>query len=280
MKRIHLIVMHKKHLRILFYMLLILTTAIAIDYKYNQADKLTTSRNNLIGVDASKSGRVAIVIDDFGFNGGGTEEILALNIPITCAVLPFSEYTKADSERIRQQGHEVIIHLPMEPHHGDPRWLGEKGIKVSLSSEKIEEIIREAIEENPYAVGANNHMGSKATEDRRVMETIMKVLKEKNMYILDSKTTMSSIIEDVAMSYKVPYTERSIFLDNAKDKAYIKKQIKKLGELAVVDGHAVAIGHVGPEGGAVTAEAIKEMIPELEAMGVEFVYLSELVKEH
>ncbi len=278
MKRIRLIVMSKMHLVILFCIVL-MTTIVALNLG-SHAGFLKTLGNSIRGMDNRSGGRVAIVIDDFGFNGGGTKEMLALNIPITCAVLPFSEYTKTDSEMIMSKGHEIIIHLPMEPHHGDPKWLGEKGIRGGLTTEKIEEIVREAVEENPYAVGVNNHMGSKATEDRRIIETIIKILKEKNMFILDSKTTMHSVVKEVALSYEVPYIERSVFLDNVKDKAYIKKQIKQLGEAALLNGDAVAIGHVGPEGGVVTAEAIKEMIPELEAMGIQFVYLSQLVKAY
>lgn len=281
MKRIYLMVFSLSIIKYLLYSVLLL--ALLINFNLHKGRYLHIFRPtydvNLENQNNKGQGKIAIVIDDFGFDGLGTKEMLAIGIPLTCAVLPFSDYTKEDSEKIHQLGHEIILHLPMEPHHGDPKWLGENGITDKLSNEEIEMIVRNALDEVPYAVGVNNHMGSKATENQRIVETIVLVLEEKKVYILDSKTTMKSVIENIAASHDVPYISRTLFLDNVKDKTYIKKQLRKLGGLAIKNGSAVAIGHVGPEGGIVTANAIKEMVPELEAMGIEFVYLSQLLKE-
>ncbi|SDL21525.1 divergent polysaccharide deacetylase family protein [Natronincola ferrireducens] len=223
-------------------------------------------------------GQVAIIIDDFGNLGNGTKEMLAIDRPLTCAIIPFLPYTKEDAVLAHGNGHEIIIHIPMEPHVGNPKWLGEKGITTNLSTEQIKTIIREAVEEVPFAVGVNNHMGSKATEDSRVMAAIIQVVKENNMYIVDSKTSINSVVKKIAEEYNVPILERAVFLDNEKSVGAIKKQLKTLGELAIKDGSAIGIGHVGPEGGIITATAIKEMIPQLEKMGIEIVPVSHLTK--
>ena len=276
MRRVHLIVLSLRVLKIISYCTITLLLILSIIT--NRHLFIKTYNPSTKGDEGFNRGRVAIVIDDFGFNGRGTNEMLEIGIPITCAILPFSEFTKQEAELIHKIGHQIIIHIPMEPHHGDPSWLGEKGITTKLSNERIDEIIRNAIEVVPYAVGVNNHMGSKATEDTRIMEVIINVLKEKDLFILDSKTGLNSVVGEVAAAYRVPYIERSLFLDNTKDKTYIKKQLRKLGELAQKEGAAVAIGHVGPEGGIVTVNAIKEMISELENMNIEFVYLSDLIE--
>lgn len=282
MKKIHLIVINARVFKFIYWVMLLFILGYfitSVGNKYIDTMRLMEGEENNLTSRKEATGRVAIVIDDFGFNGAGTKEILALQIPITCAVLPFSEFTKIDSELIHKYGQEIIIHIPMEPQQGDPRWLGRKGITEGLSDDEIEEIVREALDELPCAVGINNHMGSKATENQRIMETIMKVLQEKGLFILDSKTSTHSVVESVAEAYAVPYIGRTLFLDNTKDKTYIKKQLKKLGEIAQKEGYAVAIGHVGPEGGVVTASAIREMIPQLEAMGIEFVFLSQLMEK-
>jgi len=276
MRRVHIIFLSGRVLKYICYcgiMLLLVLSITANRYSFLKTFNPSTGAD-----EGFNKGRVAIVIDDFGFNGKGTKEMLEIGIPITCAILPFSEFSSQEAQLIHSKGHEIIIHIPMEPHHGDPSWLGEKGITSQLTDDKIEEIIREAVKRVPYAVGVNNHMGSKATEDRRIMGVIINILKEKALFILDSKTGLHSVIEEVAAAHKVPYIERSLFLDNVKDKAYIKKQLRKLGELAQKEGRAVAIGHVGPEGGIVTVNAIREMVRELEAMGIEFVYLSDLIE--
>ena len=223
-------------------------------------------------------GRVAIIIDDFGNHGDGTKEMLAINRPLTCAVIPFLKHTKSDAEAAYKAGHEVIIHIPMEPHKGNPKWLGEKGITSELTVEQVKNIVREAIEDVPYAVGINNHMGSKVTEDRRIMGAVLEVIKEKKLYIVDSRTSMNSVVRELADQYEIPVLERAIFLDNQKDTKAIKKQIKQLEEIALEKGNAIGIGHVGPEGGTITAEAIKEMVSELEVKGIEIVPVSYLFK--
>ncbi|MCC5910139.1 MAG: divergent polysaccharide deacetylase family protein [Clostridiaceae bacterium] len=273
-KKNFFIIITKKQILLSVLILLVVVGVLILGVMYFSRD--TAMYHPLPTNNTGVKGRVAIIIDDFGNSGDGTKEMLAIPRPLTCAVIPFLPYTKEDATLAHEGGHEVIIHVPMEPHVGNPKWLGEKGITTMLSTEEIKNIIREAIEEVPYAVGINNHMGSKVTEDKRIISAIIEILKEKNMYIVDSKTSTNSIVRQTAEEYKIPILERNVFLDNEKNVESIKKQIKILGELAIKHGTAIAIGHVGPEGGKVTAEAIKEMIPILEEMGVEIVPASKL----
>ncbi|KAB3535511.1 divergent polysaccharide deacetylase family protein [Alkaliphilus pronyensis] len=264
--------------RIIFYILLCCILVLVL-IGFSKLENSFFNKNSRISSNTTTEikGRVAIIIDDFGNNGVGSKEILEINRPLTCAVIPFLKNTKADARDIFTSGHEVIIHMPMEPHIGDPKWLGEKGITEDLELEVIKAIVEEAIADVPFAVGMNNHMGSKVTENKRIMETIILVLKDNNMYFLDSKTSSKSVVKEVAIENEVPYLERLVFLDNRKDVESIKKQLRLLGDLAIKHKTAVAIGHVGPEGGRATAKAIKEMIPELEAMGVEILPASKLI---
>ncbi|MCT4606917.1 MAG: divergent polysaccharide deacetylase family protein [Marinisporobacter sp.] len=222
------------------------------------------------------AGYVALVIDDLGYHGDGTDELLKLNIPITAAVMPFSPFTKSDAEAAYKAGIEVIMHIPMEPVVGKKEWLGPRGITCDLSDEEIKLRIKDGLEEINYAVGMNNHMGSKATQDGRVMGDILTIAKGKNLFFLDSKTNPNSIVEDVAAKLDVSYFERDIFLDNVKNQQTIEKQLEKLKRVALEKGYAIGIGHVGAEGGTITINAIKNMIPVLEREGIEFVNISKL----
>ncbi|ABR50510.1 protein of unknown function DUF610, YibQ [Alkaliphilus metalliredigens QYMF] len=228
---------------------------------------------------AETKGIVAIVIDDFGNNGSGTDEMMNIIQPLTFAVIPFLPYSQEEAKRANKAGHEVIVHIPMEPKKGNPKWLGDRGITSNLTSEEVHSIVLEAIEDVQYAVGANNHMGSKITEDKRIMEAVMQVLKANDMYMIDSKTSQTSIVKEVADQYNVPVLERAIFLDNEKNVEAIKRQIEKLAVVALESGSAVAIGHVGPEGGRITAEAIKQMLPYLQEKGIEIMPASKLLNK-
>lgn len=205
---------------------------------------------------------VAIVIDDFGNDMKGTDEILSLPIPLTVAVMPFLSTTKKDAELAHKKGHEVILHLPMEPLHGKKSWLGPGAITSNLSNKEVRERVIKAIEDVPYAVGMNNHMGSKITSDPRIMRIILEVCQEKGLYYLDSKTTGKSVVEKLANELGVPYLENELFIDEQYTTSHIVKQANLLLSRIENDTDIIAIGHVGIAGEK-TASVLKQYVPKV-----------------
>lgn len=231
-----------------------------------------------INGDTAPKAYIALIIDDFGNHGDGTVAMLNLDIPLTVAVIPFMPHSQNDAQMAHSAGMEVIMHVPLEAIHGKPEWLGPRGITCDLSDEEIKSCINDGLTELQRVTGMNNHMGSKATQDKRVMKAILEVAKQKDLFFVDSKTTPDSVVPEIAHSLDVPCFTRDIFLDNSKTQADIEKQLLKLGDIALKNGFAIGIGHVGIEGGAVTAAAIRSMVPALEEKGIRFVYMSELSK--
>ncbi len=221
-------------------------------------------------------GRLAIMIDDFGYCGAGTEEMLALQIPFTAAIMPFSSCSAEDAQRVRNAGKEIFIHMPMESLTGKPEWVGEKGVFRSMSEEEIRARVNEAFEILPDAVGLNNHMGSAIMEDRRALSAVMDVLAERGSMFVDSMTTAKSLGREIAEEKGVIFLGRDVFLDSTDSVEVVKRNLRKAAEVALEKGEALAIGHVGPEGGKITAQAIRELTPELEAIGIVFVTAGEL----
>jgi len=217
----------------------------------------------------------AIVIDDFGNGMDGTEQMMNLPFPITVAVMPFLPTTERDAEEAYYKGHEVIVHMPMEPFTGRKSWLGPGAITCDLTDEEIRERVRAAIDNVPHAVGVSNHMGSKATSSERVMENVLAVCKERGLYFLDSHTNYRSIVGRTAQKMGVRSTDNQLFLDDVKDSALIMRQLQLLGKLVEEKGTGIAIGHVGG-GGKKTAEAVKRA-PEL-LPGVSFLRMSEMLE--
>ncbi|WP_230500601.1 divergent polysaccharide deacetylase family protein [Sutcliffiella rhizosphaerae] len=221
--------------------------------------------------------KVAIVIDDLGNNMKGTEEILYLPVNLTVAVMPFLPSTKNDAELAHKLGHEVILHLPMEPLKGKSSWLGPGAITSTLTDEEIYKRVNEAIDSVPFAVGINNHMGSKITANKHIMRIILGVCKERNLYFLDSKTSHKSVVSETAAELGVPYLENELFFDEIMTTNHIVKQTNQLIKKTEVDDSIIAIGHVGIAGDK-TANVLKEYIPILQKRA-EIVTLSNLLIE-
>ncbi|MFD2611774.1 divergent polysaccharide deacetylase family protein [Paenibacillus gansuensis] len=240
------------------YMLPTLSAASAVPAEmYTQAEK-----------------RIAVVIDDFGNNMKGTEEMLKLPIPLTVAVMPLLPSSRRDAETAHRLGKEVIVHLPMEPVRGKKSWLGPGAITTDLTNEEIRSRVLAAIDSVPFAVGMNNHMGSKATADPRVMKVVLEVCKDKGLFFLDSRTSFKSVIPQVAEQVGVPVVRNAVFLDDVYSAAHVSKQISKLK--MYLDSHqtCVTIGHVGPPG-KITSALLAQSIPTFKT--TRFVTVSELL---
>jgi hypothetical protein len=225
----------------------------------------------------SKMKNLALIIDDFGNDMAGTREMFELPITFTAAVMPFLPTTKRDAEWAHKTGNEVIVHLPMQALRGKASWLGPGAITTDLSDEEIRKRVNAAIDDVPYAVGMNNHMGSKATADPRVMKIVLEVCKERGLFFLDSKTNYHSVTAELARQLETKYAENQLFLDDVHNMRHVLAQFRRINEYLADHDRCIAIGHVGKRGGVVTARAIQQSVEEMRPF-VNFVPVSQIVE--
>lgn len=223
--------------------------------------------------EAAPSPMIALVLDDFGYSRKNLEAIKAIKAPVTLAVLPGLRYSEEVCSFARDNSLEVILHLPMEPK--DPDAPVEKNtVTVDMDRREVDTAIVTALISVPNAVGASNHMGSKATGDEGTMRVVFEGLKDRNMFFLDSFTTGDSVCENMARETGLSYAKRDIFLDHELDRGKIARQIEKLEEMAEAKGIVVAIGHDR----AMTVEMLAEAVPRMKENGIRFVKLSEVIE--
>lgn len=216
-------------------------------------------------------GRIAIVLDDWGYNLNNLERLEAVKYPLTLAVLPNLPYSVRFAKEAGKKNFEVILHLPEEPRENLS--LEKDTIMTAMTAEEIIRILKEDLTSVYSAKGVSNHMGSKATEDPRTTGIIFKELKRRHLYFLDSFVSASSVCEDLAAKTGLAFAVRDVFLDNQEDPAYIRGQVYKLKSRARFFGQAIGIGHDRQE----TLQVLKEVMPEIEKEGYKFVFVSDLV---
>ena len=221
---------------------------------------------------STPAGLVAIIFDDAGTHLGQLAPILALGRPVTVAVLPGLPASRAVAERAAAAGLEVLLHLPLEAEETG-RALGPGGVTMAMTDEEIAAVVRDSLAAVPGAVGLNGHMGSRATADRRVMAAVLSVARERGLFFVDSRTTPHTVALAVARELGVPAVERTVFLDNEDAPAYIGGQIRQLVEVARMRGWAIGIGHAQ----RMTAEVLRQFLPEFERAGITLVPVSALV---
>ena len=230
-------------------------------------------QDSVIIDDKKNANTIVLVIDDFGYrNDSISDGFLDLPVPITCAVLPGHNQSSRFAKKAINAGKEGIVHMPMQSaitSSGED----EFKLKIGMTSEEIEWRLNEALNEIPEAVGINNHQGSKATTDGKVMAVVASVLKNKNKFFLDSRTSSKTVGENTMRSVGVPTARRHIFLDNDLSIENISKQLDKLVAVAEKKGLAIGIGHVKGN----TLKVLEEEIPALVEQGFEFKFLSQVV---
>jgi polysaccharide deacetylase 2 family uncharacterized protein YibQ len=221
-----------------------------------------------------ESGVMAIILDDWGANYGVLRQAIAIRRPLTLAVLPDLEHSRRIAEEAHRANLEVILHMPMEPKNSGRVDLEPETIMTTTSDADILRYLDRAVASVPHLDGVNNHMGSAATSDARVMRTILKHLKKKGLFFIDSNTIATTVAPAVAAETGIRFTKRDVFIDNEPEVDAIKAQLRIAAKKALAKGRVVVIGHDK----ASTLRAIAEMVDELEAQGIEFVYARDLVK--
>jgi polysaccharide deacetylase 2 family uncharacterized protein YibQ len=218
--------------------------------------------------------RVAIIIDDLGSNRRRTRELINLEAPITLSFFPLCRYSPELAKEASENGKEVIMHMPMEPYGFPGIDPGKGALLMGMNETELYRRIHENLEAIPDIKGVNNHMGSRFMENDHRVGILMKELKARNLFFLDSRTTSKTVGYRTAKKLGVKTGQRDVFLDNnSYDEAEIRRNIAELAEIAKNEGKAIGIGHPHRS----TIRSLREMIPRLQEGGIEIVPLSDLM---
>ncbi|MBN1626728.1 MAG: divergent polysaccharide deacetylase family protein [Deltaproteobacteria bacterium] len=218
--------------------------------------------------------KIAIVIDDFGDDYGLATSFMDIGFPITMSILPSSTHAKKIAEKAVENGFEVILHLPMEPKNYPDVYPGPDALLTSMDEKEILGLIDKNLEKIPGVYGINNHMGSCFTEQEDKMTYVLKELKKRDLFYLDSRTTSNSVGFRLAGEIGVPTAERDVFLDNDQSYKAVKYQMDRLIGIARYSGEAIGIGHPHD----VTLEILREYAGVLKT-DYNMVPVSQLVKQ-
>lgn len=205
----------------------------------------------------AQAGKLSIVIDDVGYRPHEENAVLQMPTAISIAVLPNAPQARLMATRAHSQGREVLIHMPMAPLSKQP--LERDTLQPSMSSEEIQRIIRNAVNNVPYAVGMNNHMGSAMTSSLPGMQRVMQALDGYQLYFLDSMTIGNSQATRAAAGTHVKVIKRKVFLDDTANPDDIRRQFNRAIDLARRSGSAIAIGHPRPA----TVKVLQQMLATL-----------------
>ena len=217
--------------------------------------------------------RVAIIIDDLGYNRKIAQKFLELDAVLTFSILPYSPFTKKIARSANEKGMEVMLHLPMEPIEYPAIDPGPGVLLMSMTPDELINQLNQDLDTIPEIKGVSNHMGSRMTAESDQMYQIFSVLKKRGLFFIDSRSTSHTVGRPSARLFKIPFAERDVFIDHKPNAEFIRRQLKTLVRIARKRGEAVGIAHPSKT----TLRILREELPGLQKQ-VELVPVSQLVK--
>jgi polysaccharide deacetylase 2 family uncharacterized protein YibQ len=223
-------------------------------------------------------GVVAVVLDDLGYDERALDALARWDAPLAVAVIPSAPLASRAVSLAKEKGWDLLVHLPMEPEAGPSE---AEAIGARDGDDAIRAKVLEALRRTPGALGINNHQGSKATADARVVRAVLGVVKEKGLFFLDSRTTSASVAAAEAAAMGVPFLQRDVFLDDVAAETRAKggapEALDAAWERAVAlagkRGEAIVIGHPRKE----TLAFLEKKLASEKSAGARLVRVSELV---
>ncbi|MEQ9334011.1 divergent polysaccharide deacetylase family protein [Thalassobaculum sp.] len=215
---------------------------------------------------------IAIVLDDLGIDKRRGRRAIELPAPVTLAFLPYATELEEQTVLARQRGHELLVHVPMQPqdHNSDP---GPNVLDVDLGVAELRGRIAWNLRQFDGYVGVNNHMGSRFTESEDGMRLVVEEMRDRGLLFLDSLTSGRSVGEREARAAGIPTTRRDVFLDNTDTAAEVELRLAQTERVARETGSAIAIGHPRDA----TLNVLEAWIPKARAAGFVIVPLTAVV---
>jgi uncharacterized protein len=217
--------------------------------------------------------RLAIIIDDLGYDHAAADSLLALGFPLTVSVLPHLPLSTEIAEEAYRRGDQVMLHLPMQSESATAK-TEEVELRVGMNEQQVDSALAGMLETVPHAVGVNNHQGSRATADPALMAALMPELRRRGLFFVDSRTLASTVAYDTAERLGVRAASRKVFLDDSANREAILRQLELAARDAARDGFAIAIGHPRPDTIAVLAAGL----PGIVSRGIRLVFVSDVVQ--
>ncbi len=215
---------------------------------------------------------VAIIIDDIGYDRKMAEGFLDLDVPLTFSVLPQGTFNHSIIDQALKKDVEIMLHLPMEPGNYPSVNPGPGALLSAMKPDELIAQLNANLDRVPNVKGVNNHMGSKLTASSEQMRQIFTILKKRDLFFVDSRTTADTLCRPSAELLHLPFAERDVFIDHEQTRKFVRKQMKLLIKRAKQQGYAIGIAHPHP----VTLEVLKEMLPDLKK-AVSFTHASQVV---
>ena len=218
--------------------------------------------------------RIAVIVDDLGARRDVFDGLREIRRPLTVAVLPGLPLSEWTAREATQSGMEVLLDLPMEPYRYPEVDPGPGALLMAMTSQELQTQMGAHLASVPGAVGVTNHMGSRMTEDRARMRTVLDVMAGRRLFLVDGLTSNLSVAYDEAKAQGLRAGRRQVTVDHIAGEAGDRVRWDEVAWWAEKRGEVIVIAHGHP----LTGRLLREYVPRWEARGMRLVPVSQLAR--
>jgi polysaccharide deacetylase 2 family uncharacterized protein YibQ len=217
------------------------------------------------------SPRIAIVIGGLGLSQTGTQEALRQLPPeVTLAFAPYGSSLDRWTAKARQQGHELLLQIPMEPFDYPDNDPGPHTLLVTAEAEKNRDNLHWLLSRIGAYVGVMSYMGARFTSESEALQPLMQELAKRGLLYVDEGASPMSRAADSAAAARTPMAGADMVLDADGGEGEITARLAQLEQIARDRGTAVGIASALP----VSVRTIAAWAATLERRGIALVPVS------
>jgi len=191
--------------------------------------------------------RIAVLINGMGLSDGATAEaIKGLPAPISVAYGAYGRNLQDWVAKARQEGHEVLLQIPLEPLDYPTNDPGPHTLLTTLPPEENLKRLQWLMSRFTGYVGITNLMGAKFEPTQASFVPVLEEVKARGLLFVDDGSVKDSAGGQIASTIGLDFATADVQIDAVASPDDINKALARLEAVAKEKGSAIGIASAKP----------------------------------
>lgn len=218
--------------------------------------------------------KVAMIVSDLGLSQTTTQDVIAELPPeVTLAFAPYGGSLDRWSEKARQEGHELLLQIPLEPFDYPDNDPGPETLLTGNTAGKNLGNLHALMGRIVSYVGLVNYMGGKFTSDEAAFDPFLAEVAKRGLMYVEDGVSGRSLAAKLATKDHTPFVKADVAIGPEDGPDDLAGRFAQLEQVARSRG--TAIGMVGAR--PATVAAIASWVKGLDSRGIVLVPITAML---
>lgn len=223
-----------------------------------------------------KPARIAILLRGVGRDDrNSSDAVTKLPPAISLAFMPYAGGAPQWAKKASEQGHEVIVQLPLEPSDYPVNNPGPETLLSSSSADQNASRLSTILSRFEGYSGVTNFLGGKMLQSKNALRPILEDVKSRGLiYIGEGNNNSHAVVRGLAGEIGLRYGGANVMIDAQPTPAAIQAALERLITIARKEGRAIGLAYASRG----TIEQLEAWSQNLAAQGVTLVPVGTLAQ--